>query len=332
MNTSNTMNRRWSVRTVLLAVLLGCAVMAGCSEDTDESEASDALPNPLRTVENSNRADTVSEVEPWSAASVESRTIPAGGLQRDYILSLPKGAQQREGLPLILVFHGYTSTAASMQRTTGLNNADAVVAYLQGVNKAWAPAPYANTNARQDLQFADAVREQLQQEFHTQPARTFAVGFSNGGGFAEFLSCQRPQDYTAVATVSAAIYDSVLEGCSAIPLTRLDIHGTSDNVIDYQGGTRHKTHYAGAYQDVEREARRNHCKATDDEAPKPEWSEVLPGVEKAEWSGCDAGLVHYKIEGGKHEWLGPGTTPASALPIGFASEAVLRFFGVGVQK
>ena len=46
MNISNTMNRRWSLRTVLLAVLLGCAVMAGCSGDNEEPEAADALPNP----------------------------------------------------------------------------------------------------------------------------------------------------------------------------------------------------------------------------------------------------------------------------------------------
>ncbi|UIZ93112.1 prolyl oligopeptidase family serine peptidase [Corynebacterium sp. CNCTC7651] len=279
------------------------------------------VPSPT-TVVVEDGEDQVS-VDKLSPATVEERTLDVGGVRRGYILSLPEGAHQRQRLPLIMVFHGYNEDAASVRKNSNMDRADAIVAYLEGVEKAWAPAPYAKTTGAQDLAFVDAVREQLAEEFSVDRARVFATGMSNGGGFAAYVGCQRPQDFTAVASVAAAFYQRVSEGCSAIPMKHIDFHGTEDRVIEYAGGHRHDTVYDSTAEMVEEGAQRNRC------APEPEVTQVTTGIVEERWLDCDAGMEHYRIEGGPHVWPGGAYDQSGTAPSGFATKRQLEFFGVG---
>lgn len=73
------------------------------------------------------------------------RTMQIGGHEREYLVSTPTDVYALEGLPLILVFHGYRMTMDQMRATTDFDSAHAIVVYMQGVDTAWAPAPYATT-------------------------------------------------------------------------------------------------------------------------------------------------------------------------------------------
>lgn len=266
--------------------------------------------------------DSVRELEPWDAASSEHRTIVSAGMKRDFVLSLPQGAKQRERLPLILAFHGYREDADKLRANSGLDGADAVVAYLNGVGNAWAPAPYATTTGEQDLAFVDGVVAQLEGEFSIDRARVFAAGFSNGGGFASFVGCQRPQEFTGIATVAGAFYQRVSEGCSQIPMKHIDFHGTADPVIAYNGGERHETVYDSTAEMLEEAAVRNHCDARGEDV------EASATVTEVDWVGCDAALSHYRIAGGGHIWPGGASDNSGLVPAGFATDALLKFFGV----
>ena len=268
--------------------------------------------------------DSVREVEPWADPVVEQRQITSAGMKRDFLVSVPKGARQRERLPLILAFHGYKEDAQQLRQHSQLEKADAVVAFLNGVDNAWAPAPYASTTGEQDLAFVDDVVAQLEGEFSIDAARVFAAGFSNGGGFAAFVGCQRPQEFTGVATVSGAFYQRVSEGCSQIPMKHIDFHGTADPVISYDGGERHETVYDSTHDMLEEAAVRNHC-------AREEEVRLSDSVVEATWDGCDAALAHYRIESGPHVWPG-GTADSSGLVSnGFATRTLLDFFGVGIS-
>ncbi len=312
------------------AVVVLVLALGGCADSAKVDQAADvfttattpsAQPGPAQGAD-----DAVTEVVPLSPAAVEKRSIDAAGLRRDYILSLPEGARQRQKLPLILVFHGFSEDAATIQRYSELDKADALVVYMQGREKAWAPAPYAKTTGEQDLAFVDAVREQLVNEFSVDTARVFASGLSNGGGFAAYVGCQRPQDFTAVATVSAAFYQRVSEGCSAIPIKHIDFHGTADPVINYAGGQRHGTVYESTEEMITEAAERNRCN------PHPEENRLSPTVVEQRWLDCDAGLSHYRIEGGPHVWPGGQMDKSGTTTEGFATRRQLEFFGVPYQK
>lgn len=297
-------------------LLAACAVSA-CADTSDQTDPLERLsdaavpPAPPTT-------DTVA----WSPTSTQHRVVDAGGLKRDFILHVPVGAEQRAKLPVIFVFHGYLEEAKTIREYSGLDDADALVAYMQGVDNAWAPAPYATTSGEQDLAFVDAALNQLTHDFAVDRAQVFAAGLSNGGGFAAYLGCQRPQDFTAVATVAGAFYEKVSEGCSMIPMKHIDFHGTADPVIAYAGGIRHDHVYDSTAELMDDAAERNRCD------PEPVEKVVSNDVLEQRWVSCDAGLEHYRIVGGGHVWPGGGKDSSTTAPSGFATRTLLDFFGV----
>lgn len=259
-------------------------------------------------------------------SSVQRRTVEAGGLERSYMLSLPAGAHRRENLPLILVFHGHGEDAAFNEVYSRMDSADAVVAYLQGVDQSWAPAPYAKTTGEQDLAFVDAVRDQLEGEFAIDRSRVIAAGHSNGGGFAEYVGCHRPGDFSGIATVSAAFYPGVWENCSPAVLRRIDFHGTGDTTMKYDGGRSHGQDYQPVEENLTATAARNGCR---DDAVE---TNVADAIVEQRWQGCQADVVHYRISGGPHVWPGSLIDVSGTVPTDFATARILDFFSIGHRE
>ncbi len=306
-----------------VAVIAACgALAASCSRPGDLPEPS--VGPAISTLAEQPPVPTtnVEEGKPWAEPYSERHFINAGGLTRTYELHLPAGARERDRLPVVFAFHGYLEDIAKMRRSSQLDRADAIIAYLGGEGDAWAPAPYAKTTGEQDLAFVDAVLEQIGRDFSIDRARVFATGMSNGGGFAAYLGCQRPQEFTGVATVAAAFYERVSEGCSAIPMKHIDFHGTNDSIISYEGGQRHQSVYESTQAMLEESAERNHCAARAEEA------ELSPTVTQYTWQDCDAALVHYRIAGGKHVWPGAPEDTSGTTSSGFATRRQMEFFGI----
>ena len=301
-----------------IGLAVTCFSVTGCAGDTARLRtAITTQPDPPQ--------DVVREVEPWSDPAIDRRQMTSAGLKRDYILSVPRGAKQRDRLPLILVFHGYMEDAERIRQHSQLDKADAVVAFMDGVGKAWAPAPYAETTGEQDLAFVDDVLGQVEGEYSIDRTRIFAAGFSNGGGFAAFVGCQRPQEFSGVATVAGAFYQRVSSGCSSIPMKHVDFHGTADPIISYDGGERHETVYNSTPEMLEEAAARNHC------AGRREDVALSPTVTKLSWDDCDAALSHYRIVGGPHVWPGGTSDNTGLVSDEFAARTLLEFFGVGLS-
>lgn len=305
-------------------------MLSGCTIPLPESLPADApAPSTTRALKELRPEEPAPTPPPvpspapqWSEPKVEKRTIQAGGLTRSYIVSFPPGAPERQRLPLIFVFHGFEEDAQTIHEYSGMDQADAVVVYMEGEQRAWSPAPYAATTGEQDLAFVDAVLAALSTELSVDRARVFAAGLSNGGGFAAYLGCQRPQEFTAVATVAAAFYEKVSQGCSAIPMKHIDFHGTADQVINYSGGERHETVYESTDELLEDAAARNRCN------PEPNIIQLSDSVTELQWQGCDAGLEHFRIQGGPHVWPGGGKDTSRTVPDDFATMQLLEFFGV----
>ncbi len=252
------------------------------------------------------------------------RTMHIGGHEREYLVSTPTDVHALDGLPLIMVFHGYRMTMDQMRATTNFDSAHAVVVYMQGVNTSWAPAPYATTTGEEDLAFFDAVREQMLRDYPVNPARVFAAGHSNGGGFVAYAACHRPHHLTGIATVSAAYYEKVFEGCAPVPMKQIDFHGTADPVIDYEGGWRYHTRYEPVQRVLVEAEKRNHCH------PQPIAEPFERPGQKLTWQHCDAPLEHYRLEGSRHVWpgglidIGPGALTSK----NFATKTILDFFRI----
>lgn len=312
--------RRIRPAAALAVALLSIAGLGACGENEEDLQVNDAT-NEVR--------EEIAEAEGdfTRDPSTFAQTIKVGNREREYMVTTPPEVEDRENLPLLFVFHGYKMTDDSMRKITEFNKANAVVVYMQGANTAWAPAPYAVTTGQEDLDFFDAVRQEMIDKYPINPSRVFAAGHSNGGGFAAYTACKRAHQLTGIATVSAAYYNTVFDGCAPIPTKQIDFHGTKDNTIKYDGGVRHDADYKPVMEVMEEAAERNHC------SPEPETKEFSRPGEEFIWNRCDAELRHYRLDGSTHIWpgadgdKGPGDNTTDDL----ASRQILDFFGISYR-
>lgn len=264
----------------LLVLLLSALLLAGCATEETATPASTSVGAPQRT---------------------ETASLTVDARERSYRVSTPEGFHRGRQWPVILAFHGWGETAEAMERTTNLDEAAAIVVYPAGVDRAWAPAPYATTTGEEDLGFVRALVARIEQDYPVDRARFFATGFSNGGGFAAYLSCQLPSTFAAVAPVGAAYYEATHAGCADEPVARLDIHGSHDMVVGYYGGTRHGERYESVQDVLEGVARRNECE-------RSTMTRSGQTVIAQHWQGCRMPLAHLRVGGGDHTWPPIATT------------------------
>lgn len=233
-------------------------------------------------------------------------TLTSGGVERTYILHLPKGYERHRNWPLIIAYHGRGSTGTEIEGFSGLSSLPAVVAYPNGVigtgsgyRQAWQGAPYAPPGV-DDVKFTSDLLNQVQSDYCVDPTRTYATGKSNGAGFVGLLACRMPGRFAAFAPDSGAFYPQATEGCAnAKPAAFLEIHGTGDTTIPYAGDPDRKLPAIRSY--VAEWAARDKCDSN------PKTRRIGTDVTVYDWKHCAPGTAveHVAVTDGGHVW--PGT-------------------------
>ena len=252
---------------------------------------------------------------------------PAGGDARSYLLHVPEDLAPATTAPLVIALHGFDSTAEALLEYTGLTAAGELAGYIVAAPQAaGAPAEWNDEGgAAGDIEFIRAVITDAQQQACIDPARVYVVGFSNGGGMAQRVACELPQDVVAIAVV-AATYQSCQ---AAVPL--IAFHGTADAAVPFEGGANPIARGGGEFPLVRRSvsewARELRCDGL------PTISRPSQNVELSTFKRCAAGdgeVLLYTILGGGHTW--PGAVPLDPVFVGNttdeidASATILAFF------
>ena len=142
--------------------------------------------------------------------------------------------------------------------------------------------------------------------------QVFAVGHSNGGFMAYRLACEDVEDLTAIVSLAGGAHSDGAECRVPTPLSVLQIHGTEDALVLYEGGRLpthpdpHRAPVPSAKGSVLRWAERA---GSDIEAaeqrPRIDTDSAVEGDETTVWrwsSECADGVVTeiWTIEGGGH--------------------------------
>ncbi|WP_219467927.1 alpha/beta hydrolase family esterase [Nonomuraea rhizosphaerae] len=241
-------------------------------------------------------------------------TLTFGGLERRYLLSLPKGEGPH---PVLLDLHGLGSNAAQQAAYSRLPEIGAGRGYVVATPQAaegrlgWT---LPHTYGPDDTGFLTALLDHLGQRLCLDGRRQFAAGMSYGAAMATGMICALDGRLAAVAPVAGI---NIAQPCpEARPTTIVAFHGTGDTVVPYQGG--HPLRGASArlralgdlvtLQPVERSveawARILGCtgRAT---------SALSATVRVRTWKSCPAhaSLRLYTVKGGGHTWPGPIAVP-----------------------
>lgn len=86
-----------------------------------------------------------------------------------------------------------------------------------------------------DKGFILGLIDHVKSEYTIDENSVWATGFSMGGFMTQFLACESPQTFTAMASVSGTRAKAI-QNCGAIKMPIMHIHGTEDPVVTPEGG------------------------------------------------------------------------------------------------
>jgi polyhydroxybutyrate depolymerase len=232
-----------------------------------------------------------------------------GGRERTALIHVPPAAAG-QSLPVVVALHSGGGLAPWFESYTGFSQiADAegfIVVYPNGAGYQhfWTINDH-NPNAPDDVGFVNALLDQTESGYCTNPSRVYAFGVSNGGGMAVRLGCELAGRFAAIATVAGG-YRSQSACNPILPVSVLEVHGTSDGSVPYDGMP--PDHAGSVPLFLRRWVARDRCQRT------PSRRRIGVQALRLDWTACAGGaaIQHIEIIGGGHQL--PGAMPSDKGP------------------
>ena len=235
--------------------------------------------------------------------------------------------------PLVLNLHGYTGTGQGQENYFMLapfaESAEFFYAHPEGVLDTFGQHFWNGTDACCDL-FGNGVDDstylinlvdEIRDRLNVDPWRIHFVGWSNGGFMSYRMACDHADTVASLMSLAGATFLNPADCQPAGPVHVLQVHGTNDGTIGYNGGATTTASYPGAVQTVETWASYNGCSLVADlSAPNRDIDATVPGAEttvRIYNDGCTVG-------GSARLWTIPGGPHGPSFTSGF-QQGIVEF-------
>jgi polyhydroxybutyrate depolymerase len=226
--------------------------------------------------------------------------------------------------PLLLAFHGSGGSGRFMEGYSHLGGATSAAGVVglfpDALHGRWRLED--EGSGPDDVGFVRALLDVVGRTACVDSARVWATGVSNGGGFAARLACELADRLSGVAVVAGG-FGALRECRPARPVPVLEIHGTADPVVPYDGKDA-DDHRGAVLPWVRSWVRMNGCTGS------ARGHRLSARAVQLDWATCRAGtrISHVVVSGGRHQW--PGATPPDAGPdAGISAAALIVAFLTG---
>jgi polyhydroxybutyrate depolymerase len=249
--------------------------------------------------------------------SVFSDTITVDGIERTYILHVPKSVDNMRPAPLVFVLHGGGGTAKGMNKLTNFTKVSDeygfILCYPQGIDKHWNDGrkvnqTYVNGIEVNDVKFFSMLIDSLDAKYKIDSNRIYATGISNGGMMSFRLGCELNSRIAAIAPVAISMSEYLYNSCSpGKPVPLLYIFGDDDPLVPYEGGS--IRYGRGEVVSVQNTlglwVKNNLCSEEPVTSEIDDWDDDTM-VKKYIYSGSTSSneVVFYLVRGGGHTWPG----------------------------
>jgi len=257
-------------------------------------------------------------------------TVSVGPAHADVVLDLGRGPvtvhvppsyDPAQPAPLVVLLHGYGASGQLqenyMQLLPWTDRLGLLCVFPDGTVDPTGARFWNATDACCDF-FGSGVDdsgylrdliEEIAAELSVDTERVFLLGHSNGGFMAYRMACDHADIIAAVASLAGATFVDPAHCSPSAPVRTLQIHGTADDTVEYDGGVNlvgNPATYPGAVETTERWAAYNQCSLVPDLSQPPiDLVVSAPGCETTVTryaDGCDPGGSSelWSIVGGGH--------------------------------
>lgn len=247
-----------------------------------------------------------------NAQQTINATINHDNLEREYIMYVPESYDPAHASPLVLCFHGYTSSANTIMSYSGFNQiadtANFIVVYPQGTllsgNTHWNVGGWTLNSTTDDVGFTNALLDSISAEYTIDSSKVYSTGMSNGGFMSFLLACQLSERIAAVASVTGSMTPEIFNDCDPQhPTPVLQIHGTTDGTVPYSGASWTKPigqvlEYWVEYNNTNPSADTTAINNTNTSD-----GSTVEKIKYIQGDSCSS-VIHYKVTGGDHTWPG----------------------------
>lgn len=285
--------RRWLAAAFLLPLLAACQPSGGAG----------GSPGPVAA---------------WHPPVAAGATGPVGLDSRPFQLHVPVGYDPARKVPLVVLLHGYGSSAAQQERYFNLTPESDRRGFLYAMpdgtvdrdgRRFWNATEACCDTYRSgvdDVAYLERLLDTVAAAYSVDTTRVYLVGHSNGGFMAHRMACERSTRVTAIVSLAGAVDNDTSLCTPQRPVSVLEIHGTADATIKFGGGTRNGHPYPSVDATLATWRHINGCSArADTSAPSLDLEPRLPGAETGVTiysAGCRdaAGVELWHISGGGH--------------------------------
>ncbi|MEP7119985.1 MAG: PHB depolymerase family esterase [Byssovorax sp.] len=318
------MNHAFATSFAVLAVT--SAGLAACSSDpgepsTTSSGTSGAGGNPTTSATAGSTTGSTSDASATSTgvggSSTAACTQTMFGDDRPVSLHVPKSYSCDKGAPLVIMLHGYTASSQTeelyLNITAESEKRGFLYAHPDGTKDAMGSPFWNATDACcnlygstiDDSAYLTKLIKDIQVAYHVDPKRVYLFGHSNGAFMSYRMACEHGDLIAGIASLAGAMYTDVAKCPAANAVSLLEIHGTADSVIAYNGGSIGANTYPGATTSVGDWVTIDKCSPTADTTAAPIDIETsLAGDEThiTSYAGCTGGTAVslWTIQGGSH--------------------------------
>jgi polyhydroxybutyrate depolymerase len=168
----------------------------------------------------------------------QRQEVAAGGPDRWFLLTVPPGHDGKTPIPLVLDWHGLMEGAqihAGMTSFSALAEKEGFVAAFPhgtGTPVRWDANVASNPNL--DIEYFDAMLEQLETTLCIDTSRVYSTGLSYGAIMTSTLACLRADKLAAIAPVDGIQLPQPCEPARPLPIW--STHGTADPILLFNGG------------------------------------------------------------------------------------------------
>lgn len=236
--------------------------------------------------------------------------MDVGGVTRTYRLYIPPSVSSSRPVPLLLALHGGEEQAGAMEDRSQFDTYAAsngtIVVYPNGHGPTWNAGSccgFPNVSTSNEVAFIDALITRVESEHTVDASRVYLTGVSAGAAMSYTLACQLSGRIAAIASLAGTMD---LAACHPQrPVSILEIHGTADGEVAYEGGRTRSGSLAPSSQAIVT------TWASLDACPAAATAQTTGPEQVMQWTGCGEGttVALETVQGGHHVWFAPGLGP-----------------------